>query len=194
MLLALVQNPLVTHKPIDITEYLFLAEAVASKLRQAKGYRTERIQDTEIYSIACLELVTAAKNYDPTVCGDFSRYAYKCMRNKIISFFKYNKAKKRFVKYEELIDDQLSQVPAKKESALKPLETNLLDVILSSSPQDTEQDVLDKNLLKEIYLSGQTVSSIAEKYNVTRMTLYNRIKRITTRLQERYSDLIEKNS
>lgn len=171
---------------IDASKYLFLAEIISRKFYRGK----ERIQDTEIYSVCCEELVRIAENFDPE-CGLFDRFAFRSLRNAAISYIRYSKRQKRAGKFEKLTDSQWEDVAEDKRDQVITIPDGLTDIFLEPHPDDTEQDCQDKKMLTEIYLIGTKIPVLAEKYGVSRVSIYNRVNRILVRLQERHDSLLK---
>ena len=177
-------------KPIDPTKYIFLVEVIAHKFRKKFGGKFERIEDTEPYSIASLELVKAAASYNPRINEDFSRYAFRAMRNGIIESIRYRNRKKRTAEFYKLTNVEWQEIPAEDESIpSNVMNADLNQVLLDI--EDSEQDRIDKAILAEIYLHGKKIPLVAEKYGITRMTVYNRIHRIIGKIRQRHPDFIE---
>ena len=188
--LATVDQPITPKRvqvaPIQIADYIFLAKVVAHKFRR----KVEKIEDTEAYSIACVELVKAAVSYNPTVQEDFSRYAYRAMLNGVIEHIRRRKAKKRTANFETISDKDFRNIPEDLDTLPENLPVDLLRTLLADI-DDTEQDRSDKALLTEIYLGGTKIPVIAEKYGISRVTVYNRLRRILGKIRQRHAGLIE---
>jgi RNA polymerase sigma factor (sigma-70 family) len=176
--------------PIKVADYLFLAAVIAHKFRNKKKY--EKIEDSEPYSIACEELVKAAVGFDPAVQGDFSRYAYRAMLNGVIEHIRHKKAKKRTATFENISEKDFRSIPEKGEGTPDTLPVDLLKTLLADDGTDTEQDRDDKALLTEIYLAGKKIPVIAEQYGISRVTVYNRLRRILGKIRQRHAELVEK--
>lgn len=170
-----------------VADYIFLAEVVAHKFRN-KNF--EKVQDSEAYSIACLELVLAAEGFDPAIQGDFSKYAYRAMLNGVIQHIRRKKAKKRTANFETITDKDFRNIPEKLEGLPDCLPVDLLKTLLADLG-DTKQDKDDKALLTEIYLGGKRIPVIAEQYGISRVTVYNRLRRIIGKIRQRHADLVE---
>lgn len=181
----------VARKVIDPTKYIFLVEAIAHKFRKKFRGKFEKIEDTEPYSIASIELVKAAAGYDPEVNEDFSRYAFRAMRNGIIEAIRHHKRQKRTAKFEKLTDLEWQELPEEKSDFSDDIPQEVYQTLMANHPDDTEQDRADKSLLMEIYIQGAKIPFIAEKYGITRMTVYNRLHRIIEKIRQRHSSLIE---
>jgi RNA polymerase sigma factor (sigma-70 family) len=176
---------------IIVEQYMFLVEIVAHKFRKKNIF--ENIQDSEAYSVASIELVKAAATYDPKVNPDFSRYAYRIMCNGVVAHFRYQNRKKRIADHVYMTDREWGELKEK-----KPLESSefsgnkeLILKLFENRPEDSHQDRLDKRLLLEIYINGKKIPVIAEQYGVSRVTVYNRIKRITNKIRQRHADLMD---
>lgn len=193
MLLALttVKSPAKISEPIDTTKYIFLVEAISHKFRKKFGGKFEKIEDTEPYSIASLELVKAAAGYDPDFNEDFSRYAYRAMRNGIIEAIRHSNRQKRTAEFSKLTNIEWKEISARNKSNLLDVSSDLYHRVFARHSEDSEQDIDDKALLKEIYIQGKKIPFIAEKYGTTRMTVYNRLNRIIGKIRQRHPDLIE---
>lgn len=172
---------------VDASQYLFLAEIIARKFYRG----SEKIKDTEIYSMCCEELVKIAENFDPR-CGVFDRFAFRSLRNAAISHIRHTKRRKRAGKFEKLTDSQWQDVAENRRDELLRLPNGLSELFLQEHPDDSEQDRDDKKLLVEIFLKGVKVPVIAEKYGISRVSVYNRINRILKCLKERHRDLVAK--
>lgn len=189
-LATVADNPTtVQAAPVKVADYLFLVEVIAHKFRNKKKY--EKIEDTEPYSIACEELVKAAVGFDAAVQGDFSRYAYRAMLNGVIEHIRHKKAKKRTATFEPISDKDFRSIPEKSEGLPDSLPVDLLKTLLADDGTDTKQDKDDKALLTEIYLGGKKIPVIAEQYGISRVTVYNRLRRILGRIRQRHAGLVE---
>jgi RNA polymerase sigma factor (sigma-70 family) len=181
MLLELVS---LKSEQIDVTKFMFLVEMVAHKFRK----KVEVIEDTEVYSIASLELVKAAKSFNPIVNTDFRRFAYKAMCNGVIEQIRFSKRKKRTVNLEPLTDKQWQTVPEHQQNPI--FDEQLYKRLISSYSGESLQDKADKELLLEVYIHGKKIPIIAEEQGVTRATIYNRLNRIVAKIRKAHADLI----
>lgn len=178
---------------VDLTEYIFLVEVVARKFHKKFHGNFERIQDTELYSIASVELVKAAASYNPTINEDFGRYAFRVMRNGIIESIRYRNRQKRTADFCKLNDLKWQEVPEKKQTLKVPAYETMQQIckkLIENQPEDTPQDRIDKTILSEVYVEGKNVSDVAKKNKITRVTVYNRLSRIIKKIQKQHSDLI----
>ena len=177
--------------PIDIAKYTFLVKAIAHKFRKKFSNKFEKIEDTEGYSIAFLELVKAAAEYDPSINGDFSRYAFRVMKNGIIEAIRHRHRQKRTAEFTKLTSLEWEEIEEKAQASPSSIPQDVYETLLGDHPDDTAQDRADKILLTEIYIQGKKIPLIAEKYGVSRVTVYSRLRRIIDKIRQRHSDLIE---
>lgn len=178
------------NETIDLTKYTFLVKAIAHKFRKKFGNKFDKIEDTEAYSIAALELVKAAAEYDPSINEDFSRYAFRVMRNGIIEAIRHRNRQKRTAEFTKLTSLEWEEIEKKKDQTPSGAFQELHAVLLGDHPDDTAQDRADKILLNEIYIQGKKIPLIAEKYGISRVTVYSRIRRIIDKIRQRHKDLI----
>jgi len=181
----------VSRDAIDPAKYIFLVEAISHKFRKKFRGDFEQIEDTEQYSIASMELVKAAAGYDPEVGEDFARYAFRAMRNGIIEAIRHQNRQKRTAEFSKLTDLEWQELPEKEPVLSNDIPPDVYRTLMVNHPEDTDLDRADKALLTEIYIQGKKIPFIAEKYGITRMTVYNRLRRIIGKLRQRHGDLIE---
>lgn len=190
--LTTIESPIVvSREAIDPTKYFFLVEAIAHKFRKKFRGKFEKIEDTEPYSIASMELVKAAAGYDPEVNEDFSRYAFRAMRNGIIEAIRRQNRQKRTAEFSNLTNLEWQELPEKEQVLSVDIPSDVYQTLMENHPDDSEQDRADKALLTEIYIQGKKIPFIAEKYGISRMTVYNRLRRIIGKIRQRHGDLIE---
>lgn len=178
MLLELSSVDKAKPKAVD---YMFLVEAISHKFR--KNNR-EKIQDTEIYSVCCEELVKAIDAFNPILYSDPSRFIYRAMRNGIIEHLRFNKRKKRSAEIVEL--DREFDIPCQvQQFSASSLPEGILQTLLAGIDKD------DLRLLTDVYLNNKRISEVAEELKLTKMAVYNRIKKIVGKVRQLHPDLIE---
>jgi len=160
------------HEPVDVVVYLYLAEIVARKYYQGK----DPIRDTDVFSIACQELVKCSKKYNPTI-GPFDRFAMRSMRNAIIQNIRSEKRKKRMAKFDVFDDNSWSDIRNITAIIADDRGNQVLNLLNKLSKND-------RRLVEEIYLKNKQVVDVADDLKVTRATIYNRIDRIFNFLRE----------
>ena len=166
-------------KPVNLnpTDYLFLVEAISHKFRTNNK---EKIKDTEIYSLCCEELLIAIKSFNPLVSADPARFIYRALRNRIIEYLRYNKRKKRAAEFEILSEDIIFEDKGFSVSSLpKDILNNLFDGIC-------EDDIL---FLADV--QNKKLSIISEELGVSRVTVYNRVKKIVEKIRQLHPEIIE---
>lgn len=189
-MLVLVPSP-PEFTPVDITEYLYLAEVISRRFYKGN----ERIRDTEVFSIACQELVKVGKKYNSAV-GPFDRLAMRAMRNGIIQYIRRQQMKKRDANFQLLSDQEWQDfskrgwrdVPQEmiEESNLMQCEALAIDVLpklLSSLCH------CDRKLIEDIYINNISMAKISSQLNISRMTIYNRSQRILKTLREKLNNV-----
>lgn len=191
MLIELATSSLETKisETIDPTKYIFLVKAISFKFNKRFKNNFERIEDSEVYSIASLELVKAAASYNPSVNEDFSRYAYRLMRNGIIQNIRYLNRQKRTAAFKDLTDSEWQELFEKRDQDAAIENISYQDLI-ADCPDDTTQDREDKSLLIEVYIKKEKISSVAKKLGISRVTVYSRIQRILKKIRHKYSNII----
>jgi DNA-directed RNA polymerase specialized sigma24 family protein len=115
------------------------------------------------------------------------------MRNGIIESIRHRNRKKRtaefcklnYIKWQEVPEKQQTQ----KDSAYETMQ-QICKTLIENHPEDTPQDRIDKTILSEVYVQGKNVSAVAKKNKITRVTVYNRLRRIIKKIQKQHSDLI----
>jgi RNA polymerase sigma factor (sigma-70 family) len=158
---------------IDISEHIGMAHAVASQFVLPNSM--VNVEDTEEYSEACLGLVEAVREYREGD-GPFSTYAWKVMRNRIIDFHRRNKRLKRVAKFTSC---DLGSVEAVKSQTVLPID--LLPCLLGDKPDE---------ILVEFYLKSTNVQELARRWNVSRVTVYGRMRRALDDIRSRHAALI----
>ena len=170
-------------------DYMHLAEKFAYIYCLPQDRRN--IKDSEFYSLACIWLCRAVKKYTPDK-GDFESYAGMTIRNGLISHIRYLNRKRRSKKSISLCDFQLNNLVDQSSNDIEQnleeeVKTRLVDFVLKSHKKETEQDRNDKELMLDVYCRGKSVFDLAKKNSCTRMTIYNRIQRITNKIRKWYS-------
>lgn len=168
--------------PLKATDYMFLVEAISHKFRKNNK---ERIQDTEIYSVCCEELLKAIKVFNPLICPDPTRFIYRAMRNGVIEYQRYNKRKKRFAQFEHLPEELWGNIPEEKVFSASSLPPDILKKLLDNV------DECDLKLLTDLYVDNKKMSVIGEEMGVSRVTIYNRTKKIIEKIRQSHPEIIE---
>lgn len=164
---------------IDPSDYLYLAAKVAYKFRSKNKF--ERIVDTEVYSIACEELIKAVNTYKSDR-GDFSRFAWRSMTNGILQRLRAQKRLKRSASFDEIDPDKWKNLERKDQGNAFE---KILPLILKDYDGETLQERKDKQLVIDHYINGKRINLLAEANCITRQSVHNRINRCLARLKDR---------
>lgn len=164
---------------IEVADHIGLAHAVASHFVDPK----QVVKDSDEYAEACLALVKAAKEYTQDH-GPFAPYAWKVMKNRLITFMRHKRRRKRMAQFD--LDCKLEGVETPVQEI--PIPAEVLDKLLVDMPNENKGD---KVLLVEVYLCGTKVQEIAERMGVSRPTIYNRLHRAIERIRSNHPDLLE---
>jgi len=169
---------------INLENYLFLARKIAYKFLRKR--KSEPVEDSDFYAIACEEMVAAAKKFHLEK-GDFARFAWRAMRNGILEKLRADARIKRGCEIKHLsLSDINYQITNKNNSQL--VDFDILPNLLQKTEVDTDEDVQDKKILSDHFIKGEKISSIATKLGISRVMVYNRINRIKLKLKTRFSD------
>lgn len=166
---------------VDVSDYLYLAEIVARKYYCGKDEEQAQIRDTELFSVACQELVKCVQQYDPAI-GPFDRFAMRAIRNGIIQNLRLQKRKKRVAEFDPLTDADWSEVPERETDPIL-FRVEHLSQLLNILSSD------DRKLIEDIYFANKSVAELAEKAGVSRVTIYNRRDAILRKLREGLHDI-----
>ena len=170
----------------NVANYLYLAKIVANRFRNRNSF--EKIEDTEEFSIACEELVHAASLWDSQTYPNFKTYAFRCMINGVIENIRYKKCKCRNTIHQNLSEKDWENIDSDKR--IISVDNELVQSVLADDSRDTEQDREDKSLLVEVYLKQKKISTIADQLGLSRVSIYDRIKRIIGKLKERHKNSV----
>ena len=138
----------VAPDPIDVSEYLYIAEIVARKFYRGR----ESIRDTELFATACLELSKCVQLYNPEI-GPFDRFAFRTIKFGLIDYLREQKPQpSQFQDWEDVLDKDRPNYES-------------LHQVINSLPD------ADRKLISEVYLEGLPMTEIAEIYGVSRVTI-----------------------
>lgn len=168
------------QQPVVLEDYLYMVEAIATNF----NYERIRTRDSEIFGHLSQELVSCYSRFDSSK-GSFEKYLSTHLFNKAIDFVRRSKRKKRKHGCFYLNQDELKELP--QEPSKEVISTDLLPTLLAESPKDTPRDIQDRSILIEYYLSGKSAIELSKKYDTTRITIYNRIKKSIHKIRENHS-------
>ena len=168
---------------INPADYLWLALKFAYKYKPKNSY--EEIKDTEVYSIACEELIRAASLYKANR-GDFTRFAWRSMMNGFLQFIRSQKRMKRSANFARLNDHDWHNIPDRNE---KDSIKEMLPLILRDTAKDSQQDKEDLQLVIDHYINGKQINVLADILKVTRVTVHSRIQRCFNKIKRKFNDM-----
>lgn len=144
-----------------------------------------RIEDSEIYSVACLGLVEASISFDSSK-AKFSTWATKIINQKIIQFLRKNKKQKSV----ELFSlDAQERENCLADNNQKSIPIHLLSLI-NPTESDTPPEKENKLILSMHYLDGKSWSEIGRKIGITREAVRQRANKFIKNIQKNNVDLL----
>lgn len=158
---------LVESRDALVEENIGLARAVAAKFVK-KG----RVEDSEFYSVACLELIRAAEAFDSSRSA-FSTWATKMMTNRILS--EIRKAKCRQVAF---LDDARDVSEEQKEEL--PLQ------MVDSIRKDESYRILTRH-----YVDGESLAEIGRSLGISREGARKRLAKAISLAREKYKSIVK---
>ena len=173
-----------TEQVIDPADHINLATKIAYKFRPKHSY--EKIEDTEVFSIACEELTRAAKSFHHDR-GDFARFAWRSMRNGILQKIRFQNRKRRKANFSLLDDKRWNNIEQliQDNSCIQ-----LLPNILQDHESETAQERENKQLVIDHYIHGKQINMMASALGITRRAIHDRIKKCLASLKERATKII----
>jgi RNA polymerase sigma factor (sigma-70 family) len=127
-------------------------------------------------------MVSCSQRFDPTK-GTFEKYLSSHLFNKAIDFLRTKNRKKRQCTF--VGQEALDSVTYRQTDSDRYPSVEILPKLLSDSPLDSDRDKEDKLILLDHYLGGKSVVELSKKYNTTRVTIYNRIKKSIKAIREK---------
>lgn len=161
----------------NLEDYVYMVEAISSNFNREN---VKSVRDSEIFSYLSCELVSCLSRFDPKK-GRFDKYLSSHLFNKAIDFLRSSKRERKHLP--TTTEGCIEEVPQKTSSHIP---TEILPQLLSSN------DSGDLSILLDYYLGGKSVAELSNKHKVTRVAIYNRIKKCIKKIRETHSSLIEK--
>jgi len=165
---------MISLKKINAAEHLGLARKICRSYVPSGP-----VEDTPEYSDAVDGLLDAAKSFDETKTPFFSKFAFRCMRNRIISG-----RKSRRLRRTESLDFE----PTWSETGLDFLD---LSYFLTESPDDTDADILNRKILTQHYLNGLSWQEIGDGLGISRVAAMQRGQRAIHSIRKRFNIDVE---
>lgn len=172
MLAQLSQN--ISDTP-NIENYLYLAEIVSRKFYRGR----DKIRDTEIFSVACQQLVKCVKKYKAEI-GPFDRFAIRSIKNAILEHIRQQNRQKRSAGEYVISTQEWLQIPDSSDKSFE--DHDFLKKTLSSLPQE------DQDILLSVFVDNLSIVNIAKRNAVSRATIYSRISKILKFIREKFEE------
>lgn len=164
---------------IRVEDHLGLVRAVVLKYSR-KG----RLEDSDLYSVGCLALVEAAKEFDPSRSG-FATWATRVVRQRVIDEIR-RVARDREVASTETVCNVVSP------SGNLPV--HLAEPILALRKSDSREYARDKRVLRRYFLEGRTLSDIGRSLGMSKEGARKRINSAISNIRIKNRELLENNS
>ena len=165
---------------VNVEDHLCLAIKFARKYRPR--YSREDVKDSEVYSIACEQLIRSAAVYasDPE---DFPKFAWRFMKNGYFQTLRAQKRIKRSANFSRLSASQWTNLmgPAEARTIY-----DLLPLVFKEANAESHADKEDRQLVIDHYIHKKKVNHLAEAMGVSRMTVHSRIQRCLRKLRSQY--------
>lgn len=166
-----------------ITENINLAYKLANRYYKMFGGIVEL---EELYSLSFLGLTKAARNFDPKKNIAFSTFAYTCIKNEILFFYRINKKHTNLSIDNEVVDNKIFEEIMSDDinvenEILSKLEINDLYKYISTLPE-IERDIL------LYYLQGKKMTEIAKILGYTQSNISRLYHKALNRLRNKFED------
>lgn len=174
---------------IRAEDHFGLAIEVTKKF--ARRRRGQELMDTEEFSDALLGLAQAIRTYNPK-WGEFSTWAFMCMKNSIIHSGRSRKRSERLPteSLERMNRRDTVDVPDYRGND-HAMPTWLIERFFESHPEDTEKDARCKQIVFDYYVKEMTLEAIGSKIKVTK----ERVRQLKLHgeqlLQSRFEQLVK---
>ena len=166
-----------------ITENMNLAYKLANRYYKMFG---GTIELDELRSLSFLGLTKAARSFDSNKNIAFSTFAYTCIKNEILFFYRLNKKHTKLSIDNEVVDDKIFEEIMSDDinvenEVLSRLEINDLYKYISTLPE-IEKDIL------LYYLQGKKMTEIAKILGYTQSNISRLYHRALNRLRNKFED------
>lgn len=171
---------------INAEDHIGIVRMVAKRHWHSKP--GEVLEDSEIYSDAMLGLCKAIQTYHSSN-GSFANWAVAVIENTLISLLRQKNRK--FRKLVEFVADYDPVIETTNE-----LPIELLDELLAVVPDESQPFLSERyqdniSLLKKYYLEKKSVGDLADEFQISRQSVYNRLEKVINQIREKHKSLIE---
>jgi RNA polymerase sigma factor (sigma-70 family) len=164
-----------------VEDNLGLAKSIVSKF--CRGIRPE---DSDLYPVACLELIRASTTFDPSK-AKFSTWATRMITHRLISETRKRKKDNMTVLLSSLDHDTQERSLADDDERELPI--HLVPSILEGDCSESEAE--NKRILLAHYLEGKSFSEIAKKMNLSREAVRMKAKKAISLIRRKKMELLK---
>jgi RNA polymerase sigma factor (sigma-70 family) len=162
----------------SVESYLNLAKSIVSKFE-----KKQRIEDSEMYSCACLALMDAKESFDSSK-GAFSTWATRKINQHIINYLRKNKNYRKIEMLGEsstnVVDDSKLDLPVEK-----------LSILLKDDPQDSKIDLENKKILIDHFIKNKSWADIGRSMHLSRERVRQKGQDAIAKIREKYRLIID---
>ena len=153
---------LVCHPAGLVEQNLALAKSIVAK------FRPGNVEDSELYSVACIGLMKAAATFDPSF-AKFSTWATRIIRQHIIT--EIRKRRQYAVPLSSLGRDESEILAEPKDD----LPVHLASMLVSPDSSDSKTEAENKRMLAMHHLEGQSLSDIGREVGLSKEGVRQRL-------------------
>lgn len=146
-----------------VEQNLALAKSIVAK------FKPGNVEDSELYSVACIALMKAAATFDPSV-AKFSTWATRIIRQHIIT--EIRKHKRDTVPLSSLDYDEAERVLA---DSSEDFPLHLAGLLVDPDPSDSKAEAENKRMLAMHHLDGQSLSDIGREVGLSKERVRQRL-------------------
>lgn len=168
--------PFKVETETGLEEHLGLVRSVVLKY-----HRKGRLEDSELYSVGCLALVEAARDFDPSR-SRFSTWATRVVRQRVVDEVR------RVAKDRER--GSANDAP-EAEAPAAGMPVHLVESILALRKSDSRGHAKDKRVLRGYFLEGRTLSEIGRALGMSKEGARKRINSAISRIRTANRELLE---
>lgn len=169
---------MISQTIISVESYLNLAKSIVSKFE-----KKQIIEDSEMYSCACLALIDARESFDSSK-GAFSTWATRKINQYIINYLRKNKNYRKIEMLGEasanVVDDAKLNIPIEK-----------LSVLLADDPNDSDLDRQNKKILIDHFIKNKSWADIGRSLKLSRERARQKGQDAIAKIREKYRLIID---
>lgn len=166
-----------------VTSNLGLIKSLVSKFIKDKS----KIEDSDLYSVACIAIVEASKTFDPSK-AKFSTWATRHMKQAVLDQIRKNKRNNSYLvmlgdleqkEQEEVLSEELRKVPYHLLELARPTDT------------DAKNTKESKKMLLMYYLEEKSLSEIGEFFGYTKEGVRKKISKVLSEIKEKNKNILD---